>query len=191
MRILIIVLCTLLAASCLQQNGNVQKADWEGVDEEDEIEEVEDTSSCGDSTDICISEGEQAGGNYRTISYAYQQTDSCGNWEEWSDWEDSDMLIVINFDTDVVIIYSPERQRYQVTEYIRSYTDGSGGKQVEFAFIDQDGDRGHLRLRIEKNGNSQIYIDFNNVRWCYNVRKEKENKDSIYDESRNNISSMA
>ena len=109
---------------------------------------------------------------YRTTAYAYQQVNSYdGKWMEWSDWQDSDMSVVINFNTDVVTIYSPTKQIYKITEFIRNYTDSSGGKQVEFAFIDQDGDKGHMRLRIEKNGNSQIYIDFNNVRWCYNVRR--------------------
>lgn len=108
---------------------------------------------------------------YKTTAYAYQKTDSYGNWGKWSEWLDSDMTMVINFDTDVVTIYSPTTQRYKITKFIRNYTDNSGGKQVEFAFVDQDGDRGHMRLRIETNGNSQVYIDFNNIRWCYNVRR--------------------
>lgn len=108
---------------------------------------------------------------YRTFQYAYQQTNSNGKWGEWSDWQDSDMLMIINFNTDIVTIYSPTTQRYQITKFIRNYTDNSGGKQVEFAFVDQDGDKGHMRLRIETNGNSQVYIDFNNIRWCYNVRR--------------------
>ena len=110
---------------------------------------------------------------YRTFQYAYQETNSRGEWKEWSDWQDSDMLMIINFDTDVVTIYSPTTQRYRITKFIQNYTDNSGGKQVEFAFVDQDGDRGHMRLRIEKNGNSQVYIDFNNLRWVYNVKRIK------------------
>lgn len=108
---------------------------------------------------------------YRTTEYAYQQTNSNGKWGEWSDWQDSDMLMIINYNTDIVTIYSPTTQRYQITKFIRKYTDNSGGQQVEFAFVDQDGDKGHMRLRIEKNGNSQVYIDFNNIRWCYNVKR--------------------
>lgn len=108
---------------------------------------------------------------YRTTEYAYQQTDSNGNWKEWSDWEESNMLVTINFSTDIVNIYSSKTQTYYIKEHIRSYTDSSGGKQIEFAFIDQDNDWGHMRLRIEVNGNSQIYIDFNNIRWCYNVTR--------------------
>lgn len=108
---------------------------------------------------------------YRTTGYAYKKVNSYGNWTNWSDWLKSDMRMVINFNTDVVTIYSPKTQVYKITEFIRNFTDSSGGKQVEFAFVDQDGDRGHMRLRIETNGNSQVYIEFSNIIWCYNVRR--------------------
>ena len=108
---------------------------------------------------------------YRTTEFAYKQVNDYGRWTSWSDWEDSDLLITINFTSDVVVIFSPTTQRYKITQYVRNYTDASGGKQVEFKFIDQDGDRGTMRLRIEKNGNSQIYIQFSNVMWVYNVRR--------------------
>ena len=106
---------------------------------------------------------------YRTTAYAYKKVNSYGNWTNWSDWQDSDMTMVINFNTDVVTIYSPTTQRYKITKFIRNFTDNSGGKQVEFAFVDQDGDKGHMRLRIEKNGSSQVYIDFSNICWVYCV----------------------
>ena len=44
-----------------------------------------------------------------------------------------------------------------------------GGTNVKFYVIDQDYDRGSIRLRVERNGNSQIYVDFSNVAWVYNV----------------------
>ena len=108
---------------------------------------------------------------YRTTAYAYKKVNSYGNWTSWSDWQDSDMTMVINYNTDVITIYSPTTQRYKITKFVRKYTDSSGGQQVEFAFVDQDGDKGHMRLRIETNGNSQVYIEFSNIMWVYNVRR--------------------
>lgn len=40
--------------------------------------------------------------------------------------------------------------------------------------IDQDGDRGTLRFRKQNNGVNQIYIDFKNVQWVYNVNYLEE-----------------
>jgi hypothetical protein len=79
------------------------------------------------------------------------------------------MLITINLDADVVKVYSPMTQIYRITKYVRTYKDDSGGTQIEYTFIDQDGDRGTLRLRKERNNNTQIYIEFADVMWVYNV----------------------
>lgn len=108
---------------------------------------------------------------YRTTGYAYKKINSYGNWTQWSDWQDSDMRVVINFNTDVITIYSPKTQIYKVTEHLRNFTDSSEGKNVEFAAIDEDGLRCHIRLRIETNGNSQIYCSWSNLIHVYNVRR--------------------
>ena len=90
----------------------------------------------------------------------------------WSDWQDSDMKLYIDLSKDQAVIYSPRVQIYQVYGAYNngdSYTDKSGGSNIMFYVIDQDYDKGTLRLRVEKNGNSQIYIDFSNIAWVYNV----------------------
>ena len=108
---------------------------------------------------------------YKTTAFAYKSVNDYGNWTSWSDWEESNIYVTINFTTDVVTVYSPKTQRYRITEHVRNYTDNSGGKQMEFRFYDQDGDRGVMRLRTERNGNNQLYIEFNNVMWVYNVKR--------------------
>lgn len=111
---------------------------------------------------------------FKTTGFAMKQKYSNGVWSNWTDWQDSDMYITMNLETDVVKVFSPETQVYRITEHVRNYTDDSGGKQAEYRFIDQDGDRGSMRLRIEKNGNNQIYIEFADVMWVYNVRRISE-----------------
>ena len=110
---------------------------------------------------------------YKTTGFAIKQVVN-GRWTNWTDWQESDMYVTINFDTDVVKIFSPETQVYKITEYVRKYTDESDGQQIEFRFIDQDGDRGSMRLRIERNGNSQIYIEFSDIMWVYNFRRVQQ-----------------
>ena len=106
---------------------------------------------------------------YQTTCFAMKQVNSYGYWSDWSDWEQSDMIITINLDKNVVKIYSPMVQTYLITNYVGTYNDNGGGSQAEYRFIDQDGDIGIMRLRIERSGNSQIYIEFNNIMWVYGV----------------------
>lgn len=107
---------------------------------------------------------------YKTTKFAMKQVVN-GRWTDWSKWEDSNILITIDWTNDMVKIYSPVEQTYYLTRFVGEYKDESDGVQYEFYFIDQDGDKGALRLRIEKNGSSQLYVDFANLMWVYVVRK--------------------
>lgn len=110
---------------------------------------------------------------YNATSFAYKAVNSYGYWTNWTDWESCNVPIVMDYDNDVVTIYSNKTQIYKITKYIRKYIDSSGGSQVEFNFVDQDYDRGVMRLRVERNGNSQIYVGFTNIMWVYNVRRSR------------------
>ena len=107
---------------------------------------------------------------YRTYQFAIKyKVDN--KWTDWSDWQKSDIKMKIDFDDDMIVIYSEKIQIYSVIENNGTYTDESGGKQTKFFIIDQDDDYGYIRLRVEKNGNAQIYVDFADVMWVYNVRR--------------------
>lgn len=107
---------------------------------------------------------------FKTQAYSQRELTYYG-WQEWSDWSHSNIAITVDLDTDLVVIYSPKIQRYQVTEYVSTYTD-NGANVVEYKMIDQDGDRGILLLVIKPNGQSEIYIKFANIQWAYIVLRE-------------------
>lgn len=104
---------------------------------------------------------------FRTTDFAYR-VKNYGEWSDWSDWERSSMKVKIDQSRDVIVIYSRETQIYRVTEVLDPPYDPKG-EQVAFRVIDQDLDYGRIRLRIENNGNCQIYVDFNDLSWVYNV----------------------
>lgn len=110
--------------------------------------------------------------NYRAFEFSIKYLNDNGTWTNWSDWKKVNIRVKIDFDTDLIVVHSQRTQVYQVISGGESYTDSSGGQQVKFKVIDQDDDYGTVRLRIEKNGNSQLYIDFSDVMWVYNVKKE-------------------
>ena len=107
---------------------------------------------------------------YRTTGYYEKKLYSWG-WGNWSSKQQSNMNIVINLNTDVVTIYSPRTQVYRIYEYSGTTKDGDGDVTATFYFYDQDNDRGTMRLVIRANGQSQLYIDFANIMWAYDVYK--------------------
>lgn len=106
--------------------------------------------------------------NFETTSYTYK-TYNGYSWSKWAPYQSSDMLVTMDIDRDLVIIYSPRTQIYKIVNYSGTYTDNDGDSTMEFRFIDQDNDRGVLRLVQRRSGKSEIYIDFANITWCYSV----------------------
>lgn len=104
---------------------------------------------------------------YKATEFAYK----IGN-NNWSDWEKVSINIKFDLSNDLVYIYSNKTQIYKVVRQLSSPYDNSG-TQIRYQVIDQDGDTGHLRLRIENSGNSQIYIDFADISWVYNVKRTR------------------
>lgn len=108
---------------------------------------------------------------FRAYSYSikykneYNRNTSSG----WSKSEKCNVAIEFQIDDDIIVIYSNKTQIYGIYEDAGTYTDSEGGKQQGYYVLDQDYDKGMIRLRIAPDGTSQLYVDFNDVGWVYNV----------------------
>lgn len=105
----------------------------------------------------------------QNVSYvtAYEvavKIDNC-----WSEWQPCKVPIKIDLDNNKITIYSNEIQIYRVIGEADIPLDNNG-KQIAFLVIDQDGDLGRFRFRVQNNGVKQVYVDFNNISWCYSVK---------------------
>lgn len=89
-------------------------------------------------------------------------------WTDWTEWRPVDVNVRMDFSQDRIIIYSADPQIYRIVA--KNYSK-SNSETIAFSVIDQDGDRGDIRLRFLENDNIvQLYIDFNNICWVYNMR---------------------
>ena len=103
---------------------------------------------------------------YRANYFAYKCIEN-GRWTEWSNWKESRVLISINFDSEVIQIYTEQKQKYIILDTGDEYIDDKGGTQVELSIIDQDKDIGVIRFRVQKDGTIQLYVEFNDIMWVY------------------------
>lgn len=88
----------------------------------------------------------------------------------WSNWESSDVKIKFDFVNQTITIYSPQLQHYTVIRQVPAEYDSSG-VQEKYLVMDPYGYNYYIRLRIEKNGNSQLYVDASDGSIVYNVRR--------------------
>lgn len=106
---------------------------------------------------------------YQTYCFSYKTKSDYGVWSNWSEWEDSDMLVVINLDKERFTIYSTEIQEYDIYEYEGDEDDRYGGETASFKCVDSHGLRCGVRLRTQADGQLQLYIDYNDMRWVYGI----------------------
>lgn len=100
---------------------------------------------------------------FQTTEFAYKLVG-----RDWSDWIDTRMKVKFDLSQDKITIYSNDVQIYRIIKEVNPPYDPNG-TTVKFKIIDQDGDYGYLRLRVEDDGDSQIYVDFSDISWVYNV----------------------
>jgi hypothetical protein len=106
---------------------------------------------------------------YKTTEFALRVLNQNNTWSEWSDWQDSFCTVILDSKTKKITIQSREIQVYTVTSIPTKIIDEDNCIQTSFKVIDQDGDKGIVRFRITTNGIKQMYIDFANVSWAYNL----------------------
>lgn len=94
-------------------------------------------------------------------------------WSDWSKWEEVDILITIDPINDRIKIFSKEEQVYDIIKsYDESY-DNDGDKTLKWQCVNEDGLKCNIRLvkLYSQNGQSQLYIDFADMMWVYNIYK--------------------
>lgn len=110
--------------------------------------------------------------NFRTTMFSINEYNNyTQEWNGWSIWEYSNLLLVIDLDTDIITIYSPVIQIYKIYEFTKTFIDSDGDTHIIYRFIDQDGDYGTLKLLQRLSGSSEVYIEFSNIAWCYKVSR--------------------
>lgn len=79
------------------------------------------------------------------------------------------MLVVLNFNRETITIYSKEVQEYDIVSYEDVKDDNEGGQSLKLICVNEDGLRCHIRIRTLSNGRRQLYVDFNDMMWVYNI----------------------
>jgi hypothetical protein len=107
---------------------------------------------------------------FRTTDFCYQlKSVDSGSWLDWSEWITVNILVVINVKDLQIKIYSETVQVYDITELYDERFNDKGESITEFRAVDQDGDFCGIRLMTRNSGQLQLYIDYSDIRWVYNI----------------------
>lgn len=114
---------------------------------------------------VCISSFAQTY-RYRTDELAVGTRNSYGKIS-WGDWERCKVVITIDFDNDYIEVYSDREQNYVIIDTDDTYEDKSGGSNIDFTAIDEEGIECTVRFRVQSDGTAQLYVFYENIAWVY------------------------
>lgn len=109
---------------------------------------------------------------FQATSISSKYFNEYGYWSEWSEWENCNILVVINSSAERINIYSSVPQEYDIYDSHDVSYDNDGGQTATFNCIDADGLRCDIRLRSQSDGQIQLYVDYNNFMFVYNIESK-------------------
>ncbi|HNP32032.1 MAG TPA: hypothetical protein PKN96_01930 [Flavobacterium sp.] len=103
-----------------------------------------------------------------SVSFADKKDD--GTWNEWSDFTDANVLITLDAKKDLISINSSEIQSFKIKAY-GDITDNDEVNIVPFECVDNKFSKCNILIITKKKENNriQLYINYNEVKFVYNI----------------------
>jgi hypothetical protein len=111
---------------------------------------------------------------FRTTSLSMKsKNERTRQWSKWSQPKDVDVLITIDIDNKRIRIFSKEEQVYDIIKFYDIETDDEGDETLKFHCINEDGLKCFVRFVVlnSRDGQRQLYVDFADMLWMYNIYK--------------------
>lgn len=104
---------------------------------------------------------------FKTTDFAYKFVNDYGYWTDWSDWEDCKVLIVVNFEKETIDIYSETTQEFDIYDFEEETIEDENGESMKMYCIDEDGVKCEVRIRVQSDGQEQLYVEYANIAYVY------------------------
>src|SRR5690554_999480 len=108
----------------------------------------------------------------KTTSIAYSYKENGYNWANWSDFEPTSILVLMDLDKERITVYSKETQIYDIAKDEGKTTDSDGDDFYSFLCVNEGGKACRVRLAKlnSQGGRNQLYVKFDDMKWVYNLR---------------------
>lgn len=107
---------------------------------------------------------------FKTSSVSFTEKDTKGNWNEWSEFVDANVLVTLDAKKDLITINSSEVQSFKIKAY-GEIEDNDEVNIVPFECMDNKFSKCNIVIITKKKENNrmQIYINYNEVKFVYNI----------------------
>ncbi len=110
---------------------------------------------------------------FKTSSVSFTDKKNDGTWNEWSDFVNANVLVTLDAKKDLILINSSEVQSFKIKAY-GEIEDTEEVNIVPFECVDNKFSKCTVFIITKKKENNrmQIYINYNEVKFVYNIYNE-------------------
>lgn len=109
---------------------------------------------------------------FRTTDISFKYLENNNKWNNWTEWEPADLLVVFNFNKKQIKIYSQETQIFDIVS-VENDKKKKSEKLISFKCIDKDGVECLVEYweREDKKNEDylQLYIKYVNLKYVYSL----------------------
>ena len=107
---------------------------------------------------------------FKTSSVSYTEKDAKGNWNEWSEFVDANVLITLDAKKNLITVNSSEIQSFKIKAY-GEIEDNDEVNIVPFECVDNKFSKCNVLIinKKKENNRMQFYINYNEVKFVYNI----------------------
>lgn len=97
--------------------------------------------------------------------------ETTNKWGNWTDWNASNVVMVMDSEAETLTIYSSETQKYDLLKILSNAKDSEGNDVVQWQAINEDGLKCIVKFVVLSTGRPQLYVEFTNLCVAYNLIK--------------------
>jgi hypothetical protein len=107
---------------------------------------------------------------YRSKFMCYKfYSETYSKWDNWSEWEESSLLITIDLDVARITVYSKQNHTFDILKFLGESIDSDGYKFLEFYCLDNEGIKCSIRI-VNQTPDMVMYIDFDDMKIAYDIK---------------------
>lgn len=112
---------------------------------------------------------------FNAIGFSSKTLNDNGEWNDWSEWQQSSATISLDTDKEKLVIDASKKFSYDIYDKkISTNSDREGSNILEYSCVDNDGLKCAFRLRNSLDGSIQIYLDYSDVSFVYQVETQSD-----------------
>jgi hypothetical protein len=114
---------------------------------------------------------------FETSGFMITQKTNKGKWGDWSKFNKTKMVVVLDSNKDRIVVYSEAIQLFTILKYYDK-KETSDGNVVSFQCVDNIGENCEVSIftRIDKGNLKQLYVYYKDRVVAYNMKLIKDKK---------------